>query len=165
MKVAALVVLVAATWAAPEENAAPRAKATLADLAWLAGHWVGAAEDKLSEEIWAAPHGDSMMGMWRFVSGGKVQVLELLTITDEESGPVMRLRHFDARMVAWEEKDRPISLPLVACKESEAAFEGPDSLRSGTVRITYRRVSDDELTSTLEKASGRQEFRFRRKRP
>jgi hypothetical protein len=144
---------------------APAARATLSDLAWLAGHWVGGSDDDLSEEIWASPHGDGMMGMCRFVSGGKARVLELLSITDEASGPVMRLRHFDAKLVAWEEKDRAVSLPLIAWKESEATFEGPDSLRSGTVRITYRRVSADELTAALEKASGRQEFRFRRKRP
>ena len=36
-----------------------------------------------------------MLGMWRYVQGGKASVFELLAITAEPEGVVLRLRHFD----------------------------------------------------------------------
>ena len=55
-----------------------------------------------------------MIGMWRYVGKGKLQIFELLSITDDDDGPVFRLRHFDPRMVAREEKDKPLALRLVS---------------------------------------------------
>ena len=37
-------------------------------------HWVDDSEGGLSEEVWTAPSGDSMIGMWRYVAKGKVQM-------------------------------------------------------------------------------------------
>lgn len=86
--------------AAPAQPGAPASKPALAQLAWIAGHWVDESDGTLSEEIWTAPSGDSMIGMWRYVGKGKLQIFEILSITDEAGGPVFRLRHFDPRMVA-----------------------------------------------------------------
>lgn len=135
--------------------------ARLSDLAWFAGRWVDDTGGNLSEEIWTAPSGDSMVGMWRFVSGGKVQVFEILTITEEVGGLTMRLRHFDPRLVGREDKATPVTLKLVASKPGEARFEGPAVGAPGTVVLTYRR-SGDALTGTLEKEGKKQEFTFRR---
>ena len=147
---------------APAVSTAPSPRpANLAQLSWIAGHWVDDAGGDLSEEIWAAPNGDSMIGMWRYVAKGKMQIFELLSIREEEGGPVFRLRHFDPRMVAREEKDKPLALKLVALKDREAAFEGPGQ-PAGTVRLTYRRPATDTLSVTLEKDGRSQEFRFRR---
>ena len=136
--------------------------ATLADVAFIAGHWKGDMGGMVSEEIWVPPSGDNMMGMWRLVGDGKVKLFEFLNIVQEAEGPVFRLRHFDRRGVGWEEKDKPIVLKLVASKPREAAFEGPDSSGAGTVRLTYRRPSDDALSVTLEKTNQPpQEYTFR----
>ena len=143
------------------ESPAMAKPATLAQVAWIAGHWVDASEGALSEEVWAAPSGDSMIGMWRYVAKGKLQIFELLSITQEDGGPVFRLRHFDPRMVAREEKDKPLALKLVSIKDGEAAFEGPGQ-PTGTVRLTYRRHAPGSLSVTLDKDGASQEFRFRR---
>ena len=135
--------------------------ATLADVAFMAGHWTGGEDGDLSEEIWSPAHGDSMMGMWRYVSKGEARIFEILTLTAEGGSVVLRIRHFDPRLVAREEKDRPVALPLVAKKEGEAVFEGPEHGVPGTVRLTYRREADGGLVSVLEKKGSRQEFRFR----
>lgn len=140
-------------------------KAPLADVAFMAGHWVDASGEHLSEEVWAEPVGDSMMGMWRFVSKGHAMIFELLTLTSGEDGVTMRLRHFDPKLVGREEKDRPVVLRLVAKKPGEAVFEGPDVGGTGTVRLTYRSEGKDGLIGVLEKPGGRQEFSFRRKEP
>jgi hypothetical protein len=150
--------LLPATLTEAQEPAAPR----LADLAWIAGRWIDDAGGNLSEEIWAAPVGDSMMGMWRYVAGGKVRIFELLTIGEHEGGLALRLRHFDPRLAGREDKERPVVLKLVRLAGREAAFEGTESSGTGTVRLTYRRPSDDTLSVTLDKAGGKEEFRFRR---
>lgn len=133
---------------------------TLADVAFIAGHWKGDMGGALSEEIWVPPAGDSMMGMWRLVGGGQVKLFEFLNIVQEAEGPVFRLRHFDRLGVGREDRDKPIVLKLVSLKPREAAFEGREG--AGTVRLTYRRTSDEALSVTLEKASQPpQEFTFR----
>ena len=137
-------------------------RAVLADLSWMAGRWVDDSGGNLSEEVWTAPEGDSMMGMWRYVSGGKTRIYEMLTITLEPDGIVMRLRHFDPKLVGREEKERSVELHLAAWKPREAVFEGPAVGAPGTVRLTYRRPTDDSLETTLEKEGKAQEFRFRR---
>ena len=145
-------------------SATPVRSARLADLAWIAGHWVDDSSGDLSEEVWMEPAGESMTGMWRYVSKGRLAVQELLSIADEGGRVVLRLRHFDPKLVAREEKASPVSLPLVSWKAGEAVFEGPGQ-PSGTVRLTYRRPSPDTLAVTLEKDGGApQPFRFRRKK-
>jgi hypothetical protein len=88
----------------------------------------------------------------------------VVSITAEERGPVFRLRHFDPRMVAREEKDKPLALALVSFKDGEAAFEGPGQ-PAGTLRLTYRRAGADRMTVTLDKDGKSQLFRLRRKAP
>jgi hypothetical protein len=128
----------------------------------MAGRWIDESGGNLSEEVWSAPAGDSMMGMWRYVSGGKVAIFEILTITLESSGIVLRLRHFDPDLVGREDKTTPVELALVGWAEREATFEGPAVGTSGNVRLTYRSPSDDALVSILEKDGRKQEFTFRR---
>ena len=138
------------------------AKATLADVAFIAGHWKGDVGGSLSEEVWTSPAGDSMVGMWRLVTDGQVRVFEFLTIVQDTDGPTFRLRHFDRQGVGREEKDKPIALKLVSWKPGEAAFEGRDATGTGTMRLTYRRTGDATLAVTLEKPNTPpQEFTFR----
>jgi uncharacterized protein DUF6265 len=165
-RVALTLVLAASssTLTAQQPPAAPAQPATLAQLAWIAGHWVDDSGGNLSEEIWTAPSGDSMLGMWRYVARGRMQISELLSIKEEDGGPVFRLRHFDPRMAAREEKDTPLALKLVSIREREAAFEGPGQ-PTGTVRLTYRRTGPDTLAVTLDRDGTSQGFQFRRQRP
>lgn len=160
---ALLALCVIAPAGAVRASEAPATTPALAQVAWIAGHWVDESGGALSEEIWTEPSGDSMIGMWRYSAKGKLQIFELLSITQEEGGPVFRLRHFDPRMVAREDKGAPLALKLVALKEREAAFEGPGQ-PSGTVRLTYRQPSADVLSVTLDKDGKSQPFTFRRAR-
>ena len=137
--------------------------ATLADVAFMAGHWVGGDPGDLSEEVWSGPEGDSMVGMWRYVAKGRTRIYEILTLTAEGPSVVLRIRHFDPKLVAREEKDRAVELALVAKGPREAVFEGPEYDVKGTVRLPYRRDDDDSLAAVLEKEGSKQEFRFRRR--
>jgi len=52
--------------------------ATIADMAWLAGHWIGGGLGGLTEEVWSPPRNGVMMGMFRLVRDGKPIFYELL---------------------------------------------------------------------------------------
>lgn len=149
----------------PAAAAGPRAAlhAAVADLAWIAGRWTSVEEGVFSEETWAPPSGDSMVGMWRLAVGGRVKVFELLTLVEEDGKVVLRLRHFDPRSVAREEKESPLALPLVEKRKDVAVFEGLEG--GGLLRLTYRREGK-RLTVSLEKgAEPAQLYRFERAGP
>ena len=144
--------------------AAPRpvAPARLPELSWLTGRWVGEEREPFSEESWGAAAGDSMVGTWRLVAKGSTKLFELLTLLEEDGGVTLRLRHFDRRAVAWEEKDAPVALPLVATGRSLAVFEGKEG--DVFVRLTYRREGKS-LTAVLEKRrEPARTYRFRKAR-
>jgi hypothetical protein len=156
--------IVAAALALSMSRALCAQTAALADLAWFTGHWVDDAGGNLSEETWTAPSGDSMQGMWRYVMSGKTRIYEILTITAEDGGLVMRIRHFDPKLVGREEKATPVALKLVASQGRSAVFEGPElgSSTPGVVRLSYSRPTDDALVVTLEKGGKKEGFTFRR---
>src|SRR5258708_9920757 len=156
---AAGLALLAVSGSADQEAVPPT---SLADLAWIAGRWLDTSPGSLSEEVWTAPSGDSMLGMWRFVSGGRARIFELLAITTGEGGLELRLRHFNPQLVGREDKERPVVLKLVHRADRGSAFEGNEYAGTGRVRITYRRTDEDGLTVTLEKGGSKEEFRFRR---
>lgn len=156
-----LIPFVPASAQAPGPSASP--KATLADVAFITGQWADASEKHLSEEVWTAPSGDSMVGMWRYVADGKMQTFAVLSIREEAGGPVLRMRHFDAEFVAREEKAAAVVLPLVEKGERYVRFEGPAVGSPGLVTMVYKR-DRDELTGRMTKEGKSEEFRFRLKR-
>lgn len=137
------------------------ARRTVADIAFLSGHWVEITGRNLSEEIWTLPAGDSMAGVGRYVEEGRVRNLELYVIRQEAGGPVLRLRHFDPDLAAREEKGAPVILPLVAVENQSARFEGPAGGGTPAVSLAYRRVGET-LDVTRTRAGKSEEFRFRR---
>jgi hypothetical protein len=142
--------------------------ASVQDLAWIAGHWIGEMDGTIIEERWAEPLGGSMMGMFRLVKDGKARFLEFMTIDPGESGPVLKLRHFHPGLIAWEEKDKPLNLLLVGLAGREAIFELDD--KSRPTKIIFRaeppKGAAASLTIVLEKETGgtrtSQDFRYRR---
>jgi len=113
--------------------------ATLADMAWLAGRWLGPALGGEAEEIWSPPKAGSMMGMYRLVRDGKLVFYELQTLSEEEGSLILRLKHFNPDLTGWEEKQKTIDFPLVALGERMVQFEG----------VSFHREGDDGLTVYL----------------
>lgn len=119
-------------------EATPEA-ATVADLAWLAGTWTGDGLGGRTEEVWTAPDGGVMLGMFRLLRNDKPMFYELLTISETPRGLAMRLKHFNPDMTAWEEKEKVIEFRYVRTRGNEVQFDG----------LTFRRDSDTELTIFL----------------
>ena len=130
------------------------------DLAFISGHWQGGVAGGLFYEEWSPPSADSMMGMFRYMEGGSVKFYEFMVIEATPAGPVLRLRHFDPGLAAWEEKDAALSLPVSGFTEKQVVFSSADN----STRLTYRRSSPDMLTVILERNAGghrgRQEFDY-----
>jgi hypothetical protein len=138
-----------------------RPAAEVADVAWMAGHWIGVDTNDVSEEVWLPPAAGTMAGMWRWAVDGRPRLFELLTIGTSGGSLELRLRHFRPDLTALEEKDRPFVLPLVGLRPHEAVFEGIGS-DGGPLRITYRRAGD-RLEASVEKAGSTQHYAYRLK--
>ena len=114
-------------------ESSPRAR--IADVAWLAGRWVGDFMGGRGEEVFAPPQGDTMIGMFRLVKDGKIVFSELIYIVEEGGTLVLKLKHFDRELKGWEEKDVVRAFPLVKLTETEAYFDS----------ITYRREGSEGM--------------------
>ncbi|MEM8485311.1 MAG: DUF6265 family protein [Bacteroidota bacterium] len=127
--------------------------ASINQIAWIAGHWNGEAFGGQIEEIWSAPAGGAMMGMFRLIQGDEVGFYELMTLLEEAGSLAFRLKHFNKDLTGWEEKDETVTMPLVALDENIAFFDG----------ITFQRVDDKTLQVYLaseNKTGGFDELTF-----
>lgn len=115
---------------------ATQPSARIDDMAWLAGHWTGEALGGTSDEIWSAPSAGTMMGMYRLVREGKPVFYELLTIVEEKGSLVLRLKHFNADLTGWEEKDKTLDFALVSAGDGAMDFEGMSFHPRGKDNVT-----------------------------
>ncbi len=110
-----------------ETPAASVVKASIADVAWIAGEWVKQNDKDRLEETWSVPRGDSMIGMFGWLKDGKVWIYELLTIREERGMLVLRFPHCGNDMSSWESKSEPLTYQLVSFSDNEVVFENPSS--------------------------------------
>ena len=112
-----------------------RPAATIDDVAWMVGSWRGEAFGGTFEEVWTAASSGTMVGMFKLMHNNQPTMYEFELIVEEEGSLIVQLKHFNADLTGWEEKDRYISFPLVKLTEDAAYFEG----------LTYRRDGPDRL--------------------
>jgi len=110
-------------------------KASLSEVAWIAGSWEGEAFGGKVQEVWTPPLGDSMMCAFKLVVEGKVQFYELCQIREENGSLILRLKHFNGDLKSWEEKNDTVDFKLVKIEGETAYFEG----------FTIEKASSDKL--------------------
>lgn len=146
----------------PVEAQVPR----LAELDWLSGTWLLERPGEFLEESWSAPAGNSMVGHFRWLRGGELWMSELLSITEEETGLVFRLRHFSASMSAWEEKDDAFAYRLTDHGPAYVPFTIMEPRPGRPTRFMFRALAADSLVVRFEADEGgattSQEFRYGR---
>lgn len=98
--------------------------ASIDDIAWISGHWQGSAMGGEFEETWNPSFAGTMVGMFKFAKDGQVQFYELLTIVEQDSSLLLRLKHFDKDLNGWEEKDKSVEFPLQSLSDTIAKFDG-----------------------------------------
>jgi hypothetical protein len=144
-----LFVLAALSPAQAEEGLAPSsAGEKLTDLSWLVGSWHGDGLGGEMEENWTAAAGGTMIGTFRLVVDGRVQVIEYMMITQEEERIVMRFKHFRDDYTTWE-ADRPLEFTLIEISERQAVFHSEVPEQNAPRRITYRLTEDGRLSAEV----------------
>ena len=134
-------------------------KARLADMAWLAGGWTGEGLGGVSEEMWSKPAGGAMMGTYRLIKDGKPVFYEMCWLVEQGDTIALRLKHFNADLTGWEEKDKTVDFRFIRKDGNRVYFSG----------LTFERVSGNRLNIYLalrsNEGSVREEvFRMRREK-
>jgi hypothetical protein len=159
---AALIISTGVVDFAARQSVQSTSKVMLADLSFMTGLWRADWNGGMGEENWSAPSGDSMMGTCRFVKDGKGRFYELMLIEQTQDGPVLRLKHFNAGLIGWEDKAQVYSFHLVDRSKSVAVFE----LENKSSRLTYHAFPTGELSVLLEHPTDAkqtsEEFKFKR---
>ncbi len=134
---------------APIGSAAP-ARATIQQVAFIAGAWTGTLGDRTIEQHWMQPLGTSMVAMYRNVQGGEPRLYELLAIEQDGEGLVLRIKHFapGAGLAGRQEKAQSIDHRLVTIQGQSAVFEGTGENPN---RVTFTRKSADALDIIVER--------------
>ncbi len=110
----------------------------LADLGWLAGHWVGRSDDVVMEEFWTDPGGGIMVGVHRDIFSGRSSFFEYLQIVTTDRGLIYR---------ASPRGTGTTEFVLVSLDQQLVVFENLE--HDFPQRIVYRRVGD-RLTARVE---------------
>ena len=116
-----------------QDSIAP--KASLADVAWIAGNWKGQAFGGEVEENWSIPSGDSMMATFKLIKGGKVSFYEIEIIRELNQTLVLQLKHFNGDLKGWEAKDDTVDFPLVKITDTSVYFDG----------MTFEKRSENQM--------------------
>lgn len=137
----------------PKDIALPEsAKATIADMRWLAGPWTGMRLTSSIEERWSPPKGGAMLGVSRTVGAEKMTAFEYLRIVERDGGLVY---------VAQPGGSPPTEFVLTKLEENRAEFVNPR--HDYPQRIVYELSKEGVLTASIGFAKGRlQSFEFKR---
>jgi len=128
------------------------AKAAIADMAWLAGAWVGTrgAEGATSiEERWSPSLGGAMLAVSRTVSRGKMGAFEYLRIVERDGGLVY---------VAQPGGAKPTEFVLTELGPTRAVFRNPR--HDSPQRIVYELSAEGGLSATIGFTKGGSPRRF-----
>ena len=124
--------------------------ATLEQMDWLVGQWVGEGiQGAPAMESWLPPTGPVMVGTFVQQTGeGEIMFTEHMYLMEEEGTLVLRLKHFNADLTGWEEKDDMLTFRLVAVEECAAFF------RALTLRCADRKKPGEGLVAAVLMQSG-----------
>jgi len=114
----------------------------LSDLAWMAGSWRDSGGASSSEERWIVGPDGILIGSSWVMSPGKPPFIEAMTISSDENGISLRLRHFSRNLThAMEERDAPMLFILKSCADESVLFDGTGP--QAREHITYHRFQSN----------------------
>lgn len=122
----------------------PRPVAEVSELSWLAGAWSGVGTSGPAREVYSPPTGGVIVGHFVQQRDEGVWFYELMAIRPDGKSITYCLRHFNADLTAWEEKNEVQCFPLIARERDAWYFDG----------LTVRRKGDDEMVTALRVATG-----------
>jgi hypothetical protein len=130
----------------------PGARATISQVAWLAGIWTGEDAPVTFEERWTPPAGGAMLGVSRTVKADRMVAFEFLRIVERDGGLVY---------VAQPNGRPPTDFTLTELGAESVTFENPS--HDFPKMIRYARRPDGSLEARVSDGGPRGEtFVFRR---
>lgn len=134
----------------PDEIPLPApAKATIDDMAWLAGAWTGMRRTSSIEERWSPPSGGAMLAVSRTVKDGKMRSFEYLRVVERDGGLVY---------VAQPGGRTATEFVLTEMGTKRAVFDNPR--HDYPQRITYELSDEGGLSATIGFINGGRGTRY-----
>lgn len=133
--------------------------ASVEQLDWLVGQWSGEGIGGApAMESWLPPSGGTMIGTFvQETPDGAIMFSEHMYIMPVGDSLALKLKHFDADLTGWEEKDDMLTFRLVAIEPCAAYFNAltlrcadPDNPGSGIV-AAVRMNSGNELVFRFDR--------------
>ena len=129
-------------------GSAPRAKATLDQVAWIAGPWEGMLGDRKIEQHWMAPAANSMVAMYR--PEGSRDMLELLAIEQDGEALILRISTSCQDRGSPDAKRRTSRSTMRSCASTDARRSSKAGAENPS-RVTFTSPNPDTLTITVER--------------
>ncbi|MDE2852032.1 MAG: DUF6265 family protein [Acidobacteriota bacterium] len=131
--------------AAAADNHGPR----IEDLAWMTGTW----SSPQLEENWAIPKNGSMVARVRgFSPDGTTNMIELISIEEENDSLVLRLKQWNPGMEP--RYDGFLVMKLVESKDRMIKFEDTGEGATVLAKLGYSRPADDKFVISIETPTG-----------
>ena len=123
--------------------------ATIADLAWMTGRYMGDTGNGTLEENWAEPVGGSIASLVRSTADGATNMIELIVVEEEGDSLTLRLKQWDPGMKP--RADGFQVFELIEIGDKQVVFRNTEE--GGLRRLGYSLVGD-RFTISVETAQG-----------
>lgn len=133
-------------------------KGNVEDLGWLAGFWTGTGFGGECEEVWMPAIDGNMIGTFRFWSDSKLIFSEFMNIVQEGESFSLKLKHFNADLSPWEEKEVWTTFRLVEVGENTVYFHGLTMKREGDEIKLWLALTEDGIRTIEELNYVKREF-------
>ena len=123
--------------------------AAIEQLDWLVGSWSGSGiNGGQAHETWLPATGDTMVGVFvQEEPGGGIMFTEHMYIREVDGSVQMDLKHFNADLTAWEDRDEMVTFRLIALEHCAAYFSAL------TIRCANGANGDDGLVVAVRMQS------------
>ncbi len=138
----------------PTAPATQRAQATMAQVAWISGVWMGAMGSSSIEERWTPAAGGSMLAVSRTLRDGLMSAFEFLCIVERDGGLVYTAMP-NGRQPATD-------FTLTKIDDASATFENPAHDYPKMIRYTKRADGSLEAVISAEGGQKAQTYLFKR---
>jgi hypothetical protein len=114
----------------------PAPRATIADMAWIEGHWIGDMPEGPVEHVVLPPRFGQLPGFVRALAPQGVLFYEISLFVGVGNSLTVRVKHFTPALAGWEAQASYVDRPLVDRDATNFYFDG----------ITFSRRGPDSFT-------------------
>jgi hypothetical protein len=128
------------------------AEANLGQMEWLSGYWYGTGLGGDCEELWMPALDNAMHGVFRLAINGQIRFTEYMAIEEVGGTLILKVKHFNRDLSAWEEKEDWVKFPLVKLEAHTAYFSGISFFRNGdslSIKLAMRSGNESRIEEFL----------------